>query len=300
MRKHTKARDKKANAYHYDVSNDFYRLFLGEEMVYSCAYFRRPGADINEAQRDKLTYLCKKLRLQPGEKLLDIGCGWGGLGIWAAKHFSAEAYGVTLSKNQYEYAQEWIEREGVGHLCRVELRDYRDIPGEALFDKIVSVGMFEHVGIKNFPLYLNVANRLLREKGLFLNHGITEEKKARGKSSGIKFINTYVFPDGELTNISQILHFMEAARFEILDVESLRTHYAKTLRLWTQNLQSQKEKALQLVGEKIYRIWELYMAGCSYGFEKGNINVYQILASKHTELGFSRHPLTRADLYRGD
>lgn len=295
--KHSLARDRKAIAHHYDVGNDFYRLFLGEEMVYSCAYFRRPGADINEAQRDKLTYICKKLRLQPGEKFLDIGCGWGGLVIWAAKHFGVEAYGITLSKNQHEYALDWIKREGIGHLCRVELRDYRDVPSEGIFDKVVSVGMFEHVGIKNYPIYFGAARRLLKEKGLFLNHGIVREGIGGKKSPAMRFINTYVFPDGDVDNIVRVQHEIERAGFEILDVESLRTHYAKTLGLWVRNLEKNKDWALSLAGERIYRIWRLYMAGCSYEFEKGNISVYQILASKHSRPGLSKHPLTRADLY---
>lgn len=289
-------KSKKDISHHYDVGNDFYRLFLGEQMVYSCAYFKRPGADLNEAQRDKLTYICKKLRLKPGEKLLDIGCGWGGLVIRAAKHFGVEAYGITLSKNQYEYALEWIKREGVDHLCRVELRDYREIAGEKIFDKIASIGMFEHVGIGNLPVYFTAVNRLLKEKGLFLNHGITQEIKDQSRSAGTKFINTYVFPGGELTSISQVQQVMEKTGFEILDVESLRTHYARTLRHWATGLQNHKEAALKMVGEKIYRIWELYMAGSSYGFEKGNINIYQVLASKHSEPGLSRIPLTREDL----
>lgn len=291
-------KSKKDISRHYDVGNDFYRLFLGEQMVYSSAYFKRPGADINEAQQDKLTYICRKLRLKPGEKLLDIGCGWGGLVIWAAKHFGVEAYGITLSKNQYDYALEWIKQEGVDHLCRVELRDYREIAGEKIFDKIASIGMFEHVGVRNMPGYFKAVNRLMKEKGLFLNHGITQEKTDRGKSSGEKFIDTYVFPGGELTNISYILQVMEDTGFEILDVESLRTHYAKTLKLWTRGLREQKEKARQLVDEKTYRIWELYMAGCAYGFEKGNINIYQTLASKHCEPGIPKIPLTREDLYK--
>ena len=295
--KHSIARDKKAISRHYDVGNDFYKLFLGEQMIYSCAYFKRPGADINEAQRDKLTYVCRKLRLQPGEKLLDIGCGWGGLIIWAAKHFGVESYGITLSKNQFEYAQEWIEREGVGHLCRVELRDYREIPAEGIFDKVVSIGMFEHVGLKNLPVYFGAVRKLLKEKGLFLNHGITTDFTDSGRNAGKKFVNTFVFPDGELTYISNVTRFMEKSGFEVLDVESLRTHYAKTLEHWVRNLEKNQNEARSLVPEKVYRIWRLYMAGCSYGFEKGNINVYQVLASKHSAPGLSRVPLTRGDLY---
>lgn len=295
--KHSIARDKKAIAHHYDVGNDFYRLFLGEEMVYSCAYFKRHGANLDEAQRDKLTHICRKLRLGRGEKLLDIGCGWGGLVIWAAKHFGVEARGITLSQNQFEYAHERIECEGLGELCGVELRDYREVEGEGIFDKIVSVGMFEHVGLKNLPVYFGAAHRLLKEKGLFLNHGITTDWRDSGKDVGKKFVNTFVFPDGELTNISEVGRQMERAGFEIIDVESLRTHYAKTLEHWVRNLEKNEEKARALVPEKIYRIWRLYMAGSAFGFEKGNINVYQILVSKHSVPGLPRVPLTRGDLY---
>ncbi|OGC13505.1 hypothetical protein A3D23_03535 [candidate division WOR-1 bacterium RIFCSPHIGHO2_02_FULL_53_26] len=267
-------------------------------MIYSCAYFKRHGADIDEAQRDKLTYICRKLRLQPGEKLLDLGCGWGGLVIWAAKHFSVEALGITLSSNQFEYAQERIKREGIGHLCRVELRDYREIKGEGIFDKVVSIGMFEHVGLNNLPVYFGAAARLLKEKGLFLNHGITTDFTDSGRSVGQKFVNTFVFPDGELTNISEVSRQMEKAGFEILDIESLRTHYAKTLERWVHSLEKNEEKARALVPEKTYRIWRLYMAGSSYGFAHGSLNVYQVLASKHSEPGLPRVPLTRADLYQ--
>jgi cyclopropane-fatty-acyl-phospholipid synthase len=290
------AREKKAIESHYDVSNDFYRLFLGELMVYSCAYFRRPQNGLNQAQADKLAYICKKLRLKPGESLLDIGCGWGGLVIWAARHFGVKAHGITLSRNQFDYAQEWIKREKIEHLCRVELKNYREIAGEKIFDKIVSVGMFEHVGIKNLPVYFKTVGKLLKEKGLFLNHGITREINQRG-SSGTKFINKYVFPGGELTNISRVMQEMEKTGFEILDVESLRPHYAKTLHCWTDNLQSQKERALKMVSERIYRTWELYMAGCSYSFEKGNVNVYQVLASNQNEPGLPKVPMSREDLY---
>jgi len=297
MGRHSLADDRRAITYHYDVSNEFYRLFLGEEMVYSCAYFRSGDEDINEAQRNKLDYICRKLRLKPGEKFLDVGCGWGGLIIHAAKHYQVEALGITISQKQYHYAQEKIRKEGLTELCRVELKDYRELQGEEMFDKIASVGMFEHVGLKNLLLYFKQTRKLLKKDGLFLNHGITQEQKDTGRSAGTKFINRYIFPEGELTSISHVLEVMEKARFEVHDVESLRPHYAKTLRLWTLNLQSKKEEAIRLVGERTYRTWLIYLAGCAWGFEKGNINVYQVLASKHATKGFAPLPLTREDLY---
>ena len=298
MGKHSPADDKKAISYHYDVSNDFFRLFLGGEMVYSCAYFRPGEEDIDQAQENKLDYICRKLRLKPGEKFLDIGCGWGGLIAYAAKHYQVDATGITISQKQYNYAREKIKREGLAGLCRVELKDYRELKGEKAFDKIASIGMFEHVGLKNLSMYFKNIRKLLKENGLFLNHGITQEKKDSGKSAGTKFINKYIFPQGELTSIGQVLRVMEEVGFEALDIESLRPHYAKTLRLWTLNLQSEKENAIKLAGERIYRTWVIYMAGCSYGFEKGNINVYQTLAAKHSVPGFPSIPLTRADLYK--
>ena len=297
MGKHSIKSDKRAISHHYDVGNDFYHLFLGERKLYSCAYFRTGAEDLDRAQADKLDHICRKLRLKPGERLLDIGCGWGGLIAYAARYYGVDATGVTISARQQEYAAELIAREGLGASCRVELLDYRRIPGAGCYDKVVSVGMFEHVGIKNLPVYFAAAHRLLKNNGLFLNHGITSENAPRRDDSATKFINKYVFPDGELTGLSRILAVTEAAGFETLDVESLREHYARTLKLWTLNLQANKDRAVELAGEKIYRTWVLYMAGSAWGFEKGNINVYQVLLAKRSG-GFPPVPLTRADIYR--
>jgi len=296
MAHHSLKSDRRAISRHYDVGNEFYQLFLGRDQLYSCAYFQTPHDDLDRAQTDKLDHICRKLRLRPGEKLLDIGCGWGGLISYAARYYGVSATGVTISRNQYEYARELIAKRGLAHSCRVELADYREVTGEACFDKVVSVGMFEHVGLKNLPVYFATAARLLKDDGLFLNHGITSENVFRRDDAATRFINKYVFPDGELTRLSEILSATEKA-FETLDVESLREHYARTLRLWTLNLQSSREQALAIVGEKIYRIWILYMAGCAWGFERGNINVYQVLLAKKRR-GFSPVPLTRADIYR--
>jgi cyclopropane-fatty-acyl-phospholipid synthase len=294
--KHSRTSDRNAISYHYDVGNDFYGLFLGNTMTYSCAYFRNGNEDLDRAQTNKLDHICRKLRLKEGEKLLDIGCGWGGLIIHAAKNYGVKALGITLSREQHKFANERIKNEGLSGLARAEIMDYRDLKGNGVFDKISSVGMFEHVGIKNLPLYFGTAKRLLNDKGLFLNHGITSQKYEKKGNSGIRFINDFVFPDGELTDISHIQHIMESSGFEVLDVESMRQHYAKTLRHWTANLMSRKAEALKIAGERIYRIWVLYMAGCSYGFEKGNIGIYQVLLSKNRH-GYDHIPPTREDIY---
>ncbi len=287
---------KKDIAHHYDISNEFYQLFLDENMIYTCAYYRLES-DLSQAQKDKLDLICKKLRLKPGEKLLDIGCGWGGLISWAAKHYGVQAHGITISESQFQYAKSWIERQGLSDRCLVTITDYRDIAGE--YDKMVSVGMFEHVGIKNLPVYFKTALDHLNEKGLFLNHGITVSASGKKQpASQSKFMDKYIFPGTELESISNILQHMEKTGFEVLDVESLRPHYARTLRHWAEGLHENKEKAIQQVGEEKYRAWLLYLSGCSFTFERGDISLYQVLLSKQTQGGFSQVPLTREDLYR--
>jgi len=209
-------------AFHYDVSNDFYRLWLDERMVYSCAYFESPEQDLNLAQRNKLEHICRKLRLTAGETLLDIGCGWGALICWAAKHYGVRAHGITLSRNQFLYAQQEIQRQGLDSLVSVELRDYRDLPPDAAYDKVVSVGMFEHVGLKNLPKYFATVHRVLKPNGLFLNHGITSDEPGWKNNVATRLINRHVFPDGELDTVSNIQHGMENGGFEIFDVEGDR------------------------------------------------------------------------------
>lgn len=294
---HSKKSDQAAIAFHYDVSNDFYKLWLDEQMVYSCAYFETPDDTLNQAQRNKLDHICRKLRLASGERFLDIGCGWGALVCWAARNYGVRAHGITLSRKQFEYAQQRIINEGLGNLVSVELRDYRDIEGEAVFDKVASVGMFEHVGLANLPTYNATVHRILRPGGLFLNHGITHDEEGWKPSVDTKFINRYVFPDGELDTVSHIQRGMENAGFEIQDVEALRPHYSLTLRHWVQQLEAAHDKVLQYVSETAYRIWRLYMAASALEFESGGTGVYQILASKS---GAATHPLpfTRRDLYR--
>ena len=295
---HSKPENRAAISFHYDVSNEFYRLWLDEQRVYSCAYFTRPDESLDQAQRNKLDHICRKLRLQPGERLLDIGCGWGALVCWAARHHGVRAHGITLSQQQFEFAQQRIRNEGLHDSVTVELRDYRDLVGDGAFDKVSSVGMFEHVGLANLPAYLATVMRVLRPGGLFLNHGITHDEEGWNKSLTTEFINRYVFPDGELDCVSNIQLGMERAGFEIHDVEGLRPHYALTLRHWVQRLEANRDAALREVDESTYRVWRLYMAACALDFEAGTTGVYQILASKHNR-GEWPVALTRGDLYAG-
>ena len=296
VKAHSKSENRAAISFHYDVSNEFYRLWLDEERVYSCAYFTSPDESLDQAQRNKLEHICRKLRLRPGERLLDIGCGWGALVCWAARHHGVRAHGITLSQQQFEFAQQRIRTEGLQDLVTVELRDYRDLAGVGAFDKVSSVGMFEHVGLANLPTYLATVMRVLRPGGLFMNHGITHDEEGWSKSLTTEFINRYVFPDGELDCVSNIQLGMERAGFEIHDVEGLRPHYALTLRHGVQRLEANREAALREVDEPTYRVWRLYMAACALDFEAGTTGVYQILASKPNR-GEWPLPLSRGDLY---
>ena len=294
--RHTRSTDSRAIAFHYDVSNDFYGLWLDPERVYSCAYFHTMQDDLDQAQRNKLEHICRKLRLQPGDRLLDIGCGWGALVCWAAKYHGVHAHGITLSEQQLQYARERISAEGLDGRVSVELLDYRDLPAIARFDKVASVGMFEHVGLANLPAYYACVMRVLRPGGLFLNHGITHDEEGWNKTIATEFVNKYVFPDGELDCVSNIQLGMERAGFEILDVEGLRPHYAMTLRHWVRRIEQRSEEAIREVGETTYRIWRLYMAACALEFEEGGTGIYQILASRR-DGGTWPVPLTRDDLY---
>jgi len=296
-RKRSKALSREAIAFHYDVSNEFYRLWLDERMVYSCAYFNEPSESLDQAQRNKLDLICRKLRLKAGERLLDIGCGWGALICWAAQHYGSRAHGITLSRQQYEYTQTKIRDLGLEKQVTVELRDYRDLPDDAAFDKVSSIGMFEHVGLKNLPTYFRVVRRVLTPGGLFLNHGITDNEEGRRRTVGTEFIRRYVFPDGELDRVSNVQRVMERTGFEICDVEALRPHYALTLRHWVRRIEAQRKKAIAHVSEATYRVWRLYMAACALQFEQGAIGVYQILAANRRE-GFIGVPPTRRDIYQ--
>lgn len=298
-RKHSGARDRKAIAFHYDVSNEFYRLWLDRQMVYSCAYFSNKGLDIEDAQVAKLDYLCRKLRLKPGQRLLDIGCGWGGLARYAARHWKVNVVGVTLSENQAALATSLVAADGLGDQVVIKLQDYRDLRAPEGFDAVVSVGMSEHVGTENLKAYFKSAHALLKPGGVFLNHAIGEGCRFR-PAKGPSFIDEYVFPDSDIPPIQAVLTSAAGAGFEVRDVENLREHYALTLRHWVRRLEGNHEAALDFVDEQTYRVWRLYMAGSAAGFAHGRLAVYQALLSKLEESGNSRLPLTRDDWYRAE
>jgi cyclopropane-fatty-acyl-phospholipid synthase len=292
---HSRKRDRQAVTRHYDVSGDFYSLWLDRRLVYSCAYFAAPDEGLDAAQERKLDYICRKLRLKPGERLLDIGCGWGALILHAASRYGVRARGITLSRPQADWASERIREAGLAGSCTAEVMDYRDIPERGGYDKLVSVGMFEHVGEAKLRDYFGVAWRLLKPGGVFLNHGIAYGPGVKDKNQS-QFIQKYVFPDGELVPVTVALGASEDAGFEIRDVESLREHYALTLRHWVRRLEGNYERALRTAGEEMYRIWRLYMSGAAHYFTTGRLNVYQALLVK-PDRGVSGLPLTRADLY---
>lgn len=304
--KHSRDRDREAVRSHYDVGNDFYSLWLDRSLVYSCAYFPSGSEDIDTAQRAKLDHLCRKLRLAPGERLLDIGCGWGGLIRHAAANYGVEALGITLSERQAALARERIRADGLERRCRVEVRDYRDFPLGTTFDKVVSVGMFEHVGRAELPTYFRQAARLTKPGGLFLNHGIV---RARDRDEGWrrwlrrslwregKFIDRYVFPDGELVPLDEAVRDAEGAGLETRDVETLRDHYALTLRQWVRRLEGARDAAEKMVGGQAYRVWRLYMAASAYAFASGKLSLAQVLLGRPDENGRVEIPRTRADIY---
>ena len=299
FRRHSRRRDRKAIEYHYDVANEFYSLFLDRNMVYSCAYYRSENDTLETAQTHKLDHILNKLMLKPGERFLDIGCGWGALIMRAAQQYGANATGITLSRNQFEYARERIRGEELQGRCTVELRDYRDLPGTGVFDKIASVGMFEHVGLKNLPAYFGKIRSLLKDEGLVLNHGITTsdpDSRELGLGAG-QFIDRYVFPYGELPHLALVLKEMSAAGLEATDVESLRRHYARTCYEWANRLESNRDRAIAVAGDKRLRIWQIYLAGCAYGFANGWINIYQVLGCNAENTEAKPLPLTREYMY---
>jgi cyclopropane-fatty-acyl-phospholipid synthase len=298
-KRHSLARDRRAVTFHYDVSNDFYRLWLDRRMVYSCAFFQLPDDDLDTAQERKLDYLCRKLRLRAGQRLLDIGCGWGALLIHAAKHFGVRAEGITLSQPQMELARARIAKAGLANEAKIELRDYREIAinGCELYDAIVSVGMAEHVGRERLPDYFADVCRALKPGGVFLNQAIGENIVARPDNRNGSFIEKYVFPDGDIPPLPVMLRAAESAHFEIRDVENLREHYALTLRHWLHRLQAHHGEALRFVDEATYRVWRLYLAGSAHGFRRGQLAVYQTLLARLDSAGQSNLPLTRGDWY---
>lgn len=299
--RHSKPADRKNVNYHYDVSNDFFGLWLDPRRVYSCAYFRRPSDSLERAQEQKLDLICRKLLLAPGERLLDIGCGWGALILWAAERYRARAVGITLSQDQYEHTRRLIEQRGLADRVEVRLMDYRDMPESEQYDKIASVGMFEHVGKRNLDLYFGKIYRLLKPGGLVMNHGITAGAiDTAGLRSDIsEFIEQYVFPGGELEHVSTVIEALSAKGLECVDTESLRPHYARTLWHWVDRLEKNAERARALVGEKKYRIWRIYMAGSANAFSRGWISLFQILAGKPLPDGSLPYPYTRDHIYSG-
>jgi cyclopropane-fatty-acyl-phospholipid synthase len=307
--RHTPVRDAAAIQFHYDVGNSFYQMWLDRRMVYSCAYFRTADETLDAAQEAKLDLICRKLRLKPGDRFLDIGCGWGGLIMYAAQNYGVDATGITLSENQASLARERIDAAGLGDRCRVEIRDYRTLAETDGYDKIASVGMIEHVGLSHLPVYFESAYRALKPGGLFLNHGIVSLGETRPRSVGERifrkfwkadaFIDTYVFPDGKLTATDDVIAAAEGTGFEVRDVESLREHYAMTLRHWVKSLEEKSREARDLVGEHTYRVWRLYMSASANNFAKAGINIIQTLLAKPDASGKSDIPLTREDIYSG-
>ncbi|MEQ1578727.1 MAG: class I SAM-dependent methyltransferase [Hyphomicrobium sp.] len=284
--------------FHYDVGNDFYRLFLDPEMLYSCAYFTDWDNSLDQAQHDKLDMICRKLRLKQGERFLDIGCGWGALICHAARTYGVKAHGITLSQEQLAFARTRITEQGLASQVTVELIDYQDLKGE--WDKIASIGMYEHIGLANIPAYMVQVRGLLADGGLFLNHAIARRAKRRQRAFSAraeqKALQKYIFPGGELDDIGHTVSVMEQTGFEVHDVEAWRWHYAHTTRLWCEKLDRNRAKAEAIVGAPTTRIWLAYLAGCSLAFERGSARIFQTLASKLAR-GQPPLPPTRADLY---
>ena len=277
---HTRAIDAAAISYHYDVSNDFYAAWLDPAMVYSCAYFENGDETLAEAQRKKIDHILTKIDVRPGQTLLDIGCGWGALAIRAAQRFGARCVGITLSENQARHAREQVARAGVGHLVEIRLEDYRDVRGT--FDRITSVGMFEHVGVRHLPEYFGRINALLADDGLAMNHGLTTtntNSKTAPYGAG-EFIQRYVFPHGELAHLGTVLRAMQEGGLEALDIENLRRHYARTCGLWTENFEANAEQIKLLTDPRKFRIWHVYLAGCTYAFKHDWISLYQVVCGK--------------------
>jgi cyclopropane-fatty-acyl-phospholipid synthase len=267
-------------------------------MVYSCAYFGAPDRDLASAQVAKLDHVCRKLALAPGQKLLDIGCGWGAMAIHAASRYGVDAVGITLSRNQFELATERVREAGLAGRVEIRLQDYRDVAGDGAFDRISSIGMFEHVGLKNLGAYFATVRRLLRPGGIALNHGITSsdaESRSVGLGAG-DFIDRYVFPDGELPHVSLAIRELSAAGLELVDAESLRRHYALTLGHWSDAFERNVADLERMAGAQRTRIWRVYLAGCAHAFARGWINVYQLLAIRSDD-GASPLPLTRDYMY---
>lgn len=291
-RRHSRSRDRAAVRHHYDVGNDFYRIVLGPTLVYSCAYWTGSGGTLEDAQRDKLDLVCRKLALQPAQRLLDVGGGWGSLVLHAAQHYGVRAVGITLSGEQAELATKRVAEAGLSDQVEIRVEDYRDV-ADGPYDAIASVGMAEHVGTEKYARYAGGLYGLLRPGGRLLNHQIA--RRPGPSHSGPTFISSYVFPDGELAPIGTTISVLEDAGFEVRDVEALREHYARTLRCWVANLDDRWDEAVRLAGEGRARVWRVYMAGSALSFEANRIGVNQVLAVRPTATGASGMPLTRSE-----
>jgi len=295
-KRHSPKRDRRAIQFHYDVSNEFYKHWLDSRMVYSCGYFEADDTSLDQAQLAKLDHICRKLDLRPGERFLDIGCGWGALLLHAASRYGVHAVGVTLSKKQFDWTVKRVQEENLEQLVTVWLKDYRALPDDESYDKIASVGMVEHVGTSHLPEYFGKVSSLLKPGGLFLNHGIGMGARPRRNEKEC-FIQEFVFPDSDLQPIGQMLAAAEGAQFDVRDVESLREHYARTLRHWVTRLETRHDQAAAEIGEEAYRVWRLYLAGSAHGFQRGHLSIYQTLLAKMDAHGMAGVPLTRKDWY---
>lgn len=290
---HTRRSDKRAISHHYDVGNGFYEIVLGPSMVYSCAYWEapEPGGTLERAQRDKLDLVCRKLDLRAGQRLLDVGCGWGSMAIHAAREYGVSVVGITLSQEQAAYARKRVADEGLTDRVEIRVQDYRDVSDEP-YDAVSSIGMAEHVGAERYLEYAEVLLKLLKPGGRLLNHQIARRPQRDESAYDLdEFIDAYVFPDGELAPLGTTVSMLERAGFEVRDVEAIREHYAHTLRRWVANLEGQWQRAVRLAGPGRARVWRLYMAACALAFERNRIGVNQVLAVRTTESGASGLPL---------
>lgn len=296
---HSPAHDQQAIHYHYDIGNDFYRLWLDPMMVYSCARFEQDTTSLNEAQATKLDRICRKLRLEHGNTFLDIGCGWGSLLRWAATHYGVKAYGITLSEEQLRFCQKCIADEGLDSRVHVQLLDYRSLSSPAgegcdrqQFDKIASVGMIEHVGPSHYPIYFRQVLSALKPGGLFLNHGITSSRVWNRSAMSERFMNRYIFPQGHLARLSDTLVAAENEGWEIVDVDAWRPHYAATLRHWASNLDQAQDQGASKLGERRLQLWRLYLLLSALNFDRSHLNLYQILLRRRSDANWNL-PLTR-------
>lgn len=287
--RHSKARDAEAIHHHYDVSNRFYELVLGPSMTYTCAVFPTEDATLEQAQFEKYDLVCRKLGLGPGDRLLDVGCGWGGMVRHAAEHYGVQALGVTLSEQQAQWAQQAIKDQGLDHLAEVRFSDYRDV-GESDFDAVSSIGLMEHIGVRNYPDYFTFLQGKLRVGGRMLNHCITRRDGSLSPKAGA-FIDRYVFPDGELAPVGTIVSAMHDHGLEVRHVEDIREHYALTLQGWSRNLEEHWDEALDEVSLGIAKVWGLYMAGSRLAFERNEIGLHQVLGVKVGPDGDAQMPL---------